>query len=371
MKPMPNEHDHIHAAALGVVAIGVASLLMWFKWNSAPWRVARLIRGSKATYKAKEYNESLGLACEAIELASSSIGPTATETQEAMLHLAGVFSAMNKYSEASAQLDELLSLATSAHGERSLALLPVLHARAEVFEGQSRYKAAIEQLEQARGIRREQLGADHLSVAQSAFNLAGLLARSSQEGLVMSVNERAALVRRCADAALDGCTVATSHGEDDDACEVIASILQTLVVRRRPPTARTAPARRSHRRRRRRRRQPPQLVPSLLPCRLPLPSPALPADWRPPSLQGTSPNRVLGIPACDGPIGELKARFEGLAGESWEAGVVGEEEGDGDEDDEDDDADEDEDDDEDEEDEDEAGDEGDDDGGGGGNGVAR
>lgn len=195
-------------------------------------RVARLVRASSAHYNAKRYEESLQAALDALNVALSEV-PKSPEHLGALLHVAGVRSAMGNYEDAMQAVDQLIALTEEVHGTDSLLLIPALHAKAEVCEqseGDGRPLAlAAEQLARAREIRRAACGAHSMEYAFACFNLATILFRRVAEEDKVGPGQKAKLLAQATELAKEACSVVTvSHGQPEQAAEFASDLLELL-----------------------------------------------------------------------------------------------------------------------------------------------
>jgi len=212
---------------VAAAAVAVAAAITFIKHHAKPEnRVSRLISTSGRLYLSKNYDESLTVAQEAVELAKAEL-PKTPEEFGARLHLAGVYSAMRQFEEALRELDALLALTTEVHGE-SMLLVPALHAKAEVVEKMDRPLAqAAEQLARARAVRRQACGENSMESAMASFNLASVLVRGAQEEGV-TAKMRKEIVSQASSLALEACSVASTLGEKAEAAEFAAKLLDVL-----------------------------------------------------------------------------------------------------------------------------------------------
>ena len=130
------------------VAIGAALRYLSFKHP-----VSRLVDESKRLHRKKAYDASLAAAIEACKLAAAD-GSSPSQQQSALLHLAALHHAMNRFDDALSTLNEVEAKMTEAK-MTDLDLVPVLHARAEVLESSGKPLALVAaQFTRARDIRK-------------------------------------------------------------------------------------------------------------------------------------------------------------------------------------------------------------------------
>ena len=191
-------------------------------------KINKLIARSTSLHAKQAYELSLVAAHEAFTVASEKL-PYTELTEKALMHLAGVYAAQDRPSDALEHLDTALEMATERHGAESLALVPILHARAEVFEAAEDQPMALaaSALARARDIRRTVLGENSLDAARASYNLASLLVRGSQES-GLDAKRHASLIERAELLTLEACSVAVAGGEPEEGDDFAGEILQTL-----------------------------------------------------------------------------------------------------------------------------------------------
>jgi len=215
------------------VAIGAALRYLSFKHP-----VSRLVDESKRLHRKKAYDASLAAAIEACKLAAAD-GSSPPQQQSALLHLAALHHAMNRFDDALSTLNEVEAKMTEAK-MTDLDLVPVLHARAEVLESSGKPLALVAaQFTRARDIRKRSGRA--MDAANAAMNLARVLTCQSQE--VVDVASKAssnwadvAPLQQAESLALEAHGIALAAGDASQAAGFVDEILDIL----RPSVASSA-----------------------------------------------------------------------------------------------------------------------------------
>ena len=217
-------------------AIGAA--LRYLSTLSGGSPVSRLVDESKRLHRKKAYDASLAAAIEACKLAAAD-GSSPSQQQSALLHLAALHHAMNRFDDALSTLNEVEAKMTEAK-MTDLDLVPVLHARADVLESSGKPLALVAaQFTRARDIRKRSGRA--MDAANAAMNLARVLTCQSQE--VVDVASKAssnsadvAPLQQAESLALEAYGIALAAGDASQAAGFVDEILDIL----RPSVASSA-----------------------------------------------------------------------------------------------------------------------------------
>ena len=195
-----------------VGAAGLSAMVLWH--HLAPlvrWRISSLVRTSRTHYAAKKYEESLAAAVTAKELAAKELGEASATHRQVLFHLAAVYSAMRRLTDAIFTLRQCDVLACDAHGTESLQRVPIFNAMAEVHEAEDTEagaRQALEVLQKCRDLRLLSLGDAHLDYAFSCFNEANLLVRIANDTVMMPAEKRVEQTERAVTLAIEAHNVA-------------------------------------------------------------------------------------------------------------------------------------------------------------------
>ena len=200
-------------ASVAGATIAAGALYLYTTRESSPAK--RLIAESKRLFRKKAYEASLAAATEACQLADGS------QHRTALLHLAALHHAMNRFVDSLATLDKVEAVVTD-----DLDLVPLLHARAEVLEAADRpLELAAEQLARARDVRRRAAGPESMEAAYAAFNLARVLTLQSQKA-----EDAAALLQQAGSLVLEAHGIALAAGDATQAATFVDEILELLTA---------------------------------------------------------------------------------------------------------------------------------------------
>jgi len=201
-------------ASLAGATIAAGALYLYTTRESSPAK--RLIAESKRLFRKKAYEASLAAATEACQLAADG-----SQHRIALLHLAALHHAMNRFDDSLATLDKVEAVVTD-----DLDLVPLLHARAEVLEAADRpLELAAEQLARARDVRRRASGPESMEAAYAAFNLARVLTLQSQKA-----EDAAALLQQAESLVLEAHGIALAAGDATQAATFVDEILELLTA---------------------------------------------------------------------------------------------------------------------------------------------
>ena len=155
----------------------------------------------------------------------------------AMVHLASLNATMGSHGRALAVLRDAEKLLCAAGSADSLKLLPVLHATADAQEAAGRLELSLEALERAKDIVRLRQPDNTMRIAHECFTCARATVRHANGALMMTPEQRGALVNRAVELAFEGSEAADAAFDSRTAaCSARTACSQTLKMLRRGHT---------------------------------------------------------------------------------------------------------------------------------------